>query len=205
MDGEISTDEVNALLEDKSDETVRIVDIRNKASFAHSRIPGSENVPFQELTSRIDEFEDADRIVTVCPHGKASVQAAQLIGSYEGSADATVESMAGGSRSTASSTALPGRRKRMRTPMGMLTTHRLVRNRHSSSWLSGLSRSCASHHHSRHSSVGLLCRENGVVGESRRDLGFGSRRTPPTGRTRPIRTRRAVRSTVSDHRGLMRH
>ncbi|OVE85136.1 rhodanese-like domain-containing protein [Natronolimnobius baerhuensis] len=96
MDGEISTDEVNALLEDKSDETVRIVDIRNKASFAHSRIPGSENVPFQELTSRIDEFEDADRIVTVCPHGKASVQAAQLIGSYEGSADATVESMAGG-------------------------------------------------------------------------------------------------------------
>lgn len=34
--------------------------------------------------------------MTVCPHGKASVQAAQLIGSYEGTADATVESMEGG-------------------------------------------------------------------------------------------------------------
>ncbi|NGM70306.1 rhodanese-like domain-containing protein [Natronolimnobius sp. AArcel1] len=96
MDGEISTDEVNDLLEAETDESVRIVDIRNETSFAHSHIPGSENVPFQELTSRVDEFADADRIITVCPHGKASVQAAQLIGSYEGSADATVESMAGG-------------------------------------------------------------------------------------------------------------
>lgn len=97
MDGEISTDEVHELLEDDdADEDVRIVDIRDEKSFNHSCIPGSENVPFHELTDRIEEFEDADRIVTVCPHGKASVQAAQLIGSYEGTADATVESMAGG-------------------------------------------------------------------------------------------------------------
>ena len=97
MDGEISTEDVKSLVEDEdADETVRIVDIRDEQSFEHSRIPGSENVPFHELTDRIEEFEDADRIVTVCPHGKASVQAAQLIGSYEGAADATVESMAGG-------------------------------------------------------------------------------------------------------------
>ncbi|RKD95990.1 rhodanese-like domain-containing protein [Halopiger aswanensis] len=94
MDGEISPDDVKDLLE--ADADVRIVDIRDEKSFEHSHIPGSENVPFNELTGRIDEFEDADRIVTVCPHGKASVQAAQLIGSYEGTADATVESMAGG-------------------------------------------------------------------------------------------------------------
>ncbi|RQG92788.1 rhodanese-like domain-containing protein [Natrarchaeobius halalkaliphilus] len=94
MDGEVSPDEVNELLEANSD--VRIVDIRDERSFERSHIPDSENVPFHELTARIDEFEDADRIVTVCPHGKASVQAAKLIGSYEGSADARVESMAGG-------------------------------------------------------------------------------------------------------------
>lgn len=94
MDGEISTDEVKTLLEEDAD--VRIVDIRDPNSFERSHIPGSENVPFHELTKRIEEFEETDRIVTVCPHGKASVQAAQLIGSYEGSADATVESMAGG-------------------------------------------------------------------------------------------------------------
>ncbi|AGB38263.1 rhodanese-like domain-containing protein [Natronococcus occultus] len=94
MDGEISTEEVKQLLDEDAD--VRVVDIRDQRSFGHSRIPGSENLPFQELSSRVEELEDADRIVTVCPHGKASVQAAQLIGSYEGTADARVESMAGG-------------------------------------------------------------------------------------------------------------
>ncbi|ELZ21021.1 rhodanese [Haloterrigena salina JCM 13891] len=94
MDGEISPDEVKELLEDGAD--VRVIDIRDEQSFNHSRIPDSENIPFHELTSRVEELEGEDRIVTVCPHGKASVQAAQLIGSYEGTADATVESMAGG-------------------------------------------------------------------------------------------------------------
>lgn len=94
MDGEISTDEVKELLEDDAD--VRVVDIRDEQSFEHSHIPDSENIPFHELTERVDELEDEDHIVTVCPHGKASVQAAQLIGSYEGTADARVESMEGG-------------------------------------------------------------------------------------------------------------
>ncbi|WP_254766602.1 rhodanese-like domain-containing protein [Salinilacihabitans rarus] len=95
MDGEISTDEVHRLLEDDG-EDVHVVDIRDERSFERAHIPDSENVPFDELPARIAEFDDADRVVTVCPHGKASVQAARLIGSYEGSADATVESMAGG-------------------------------------------------------------------------------------------------------------
>lgn len=94
MDGEISTEEVRNLLEDGTD--VRIVDIRDERSFRHSHIPGSENLPFHELSGRIEDLEGADRIVTVCPHGEASVQAARLIGSYEGTADARVESMEGG-------------------------------------------------------------------------------------------------------------
>jgi len=94
MDGEISTDEVAALLD--SEDRPRIIDIRSPGAFARSHIPGSENVPFGELPDRIEAFEGADHVVTVCPHGKASVQAARLIGSYEGTKDATVESMAGG-------------------------------------------------------------------------------------------------------------
>ncbi|MFC4439633.1 MULTISPECIES: rhodanese-like domain-containing protein [Natrialbaceae] len=94
MDGEISTEEVKELLEDGAD--VRVVDIRDEHSFEHSHIPDSENLPFHELSGRIEDLEGAERIVTVCPHGEASVQAARLIGSYEGTADATVESMAGG-------------------------------------------------------------------------------------------------------------
>jgi rhodanese-related sulfurtransferase len=94
MDGEISPDEVETLL--TSDDRPRIIDIRSPGAFAQGHIPGSENVPFGDLPDRVEEFADSDHIVTVCPHGKASVQAARLIGSYEGTADATVESMAGG-------------------------------------------------------------------------------------------------------------
>jgi len=94
MDGEISVEEVEALLDDE--DRPRIIDIRSPGEFARGHIPGSENVPFGDLPNRIAEFTGTDHIVTVCPHGKASVQAARLIGSYEGTKDARVESMAGG-------------------------------------------------------------------------------------------------------------
>jgi rhodanese-related sulfurtransferase len=94
MDGEISTTAVRERLDD--DDPLRIVDIRHPGAFARGHIPGSENVPFATLPDRVAELAGADHIVTVCPHGKSSVQAARLIASYEGTADATVESMAGG-------------------------------------------------------------------------------------------------------------
>lgn len=94
MDDEISPEDVATLLDGEG--RPRIVDIRSPAAFARGHIPGSENVPFGELPSRIEEFVDADHVVTVCPHGESSVQAARLIASYEGTADARVESMAGG-------------------------------------------------------------------------------------------------------------
>ncbi len=81
-DGEITAEELNELIE--AGEDVRIVDIRSPGAFSRGHIPGSENVPFAELTRRVDDLTDADRVVTVCPHGKASVQAARLLDSYEG-------------------------------------------------------------------------------------------------------------------------
>lgn len=80
MDDEISAEDLRELLEAGE---VRVVDIRSSGAFARGHIPSSENVPFAELTERIEEFDGDDRIVTVCPHGKASVQAARLIASYE--------------------------------------------------------------------------------------------------------------------------
>ena len=81
MDGEIDDEELHALL--AGDEDVRVVDVRSPASFRRGHIPGSDNVPFGELTDRIESVADADRVVTVCPKGEASVQAARLIGSFE--------------------------------------------------------------------------------------------------------------------------
>ena len=82
MDGEIDDEELHALLAD--DEDVRVVDIRSPSAFRRGHIPDSENVPFEELTDRIESIAGADRVVTVCPKGEASVQAARLIGSFDG-------------------------------------------------------------------------------------------------------------------------
>jgi rhodanese-related sulfurtransferase len=91
---EITPDELAGLLD--ADEPVRVVDIRSSAAFERGHIPDSENVPFEELPRRVEHFADTEHVVTVCPHGKASLQAAQLLRSAEAVDDATVESLAGG-------------------------------------------------------------------------------------------------------------
>ena len=105
MDGEIDPEELAALLDgdgdgsvgaDETEGDLRIVDIRDRRAFDRGHLPGSECVPFPELTTRVEELAGASRIVTVCPHGIASRQAAQLIGSYAGIGDARVESLRGG-------------------------------------------------------------------------------------------------------------
>jgi rhodanese-related sulfurtransferase len=88
MDGEIGNDEMHTLL-DAEDAT--IVDIRSPAAFRRGHIPGSENLPLPSLVDNVERFEDAERVVTVCPKGKSSQQAARLIASYEGF-DGRVES-----------------------------------------------------------------------------------------------------------------
>ncbi|MFO7832992.1 MAG: rhodanese-like domain-containing protein [Halohasta sp.] len=94
MDAEISPAAVESLL-GTSDEP-RIVDIRSPVAFRRGHIPGSENIPFPELPQRVDSLDGADHVVTVCPHGESSIQAARLIASYEGTDTARIESMHGG-------------------------------------------------------------------------------------------------------------
>jgi len=97
MDGEIAVDELRELLDsdESGDAEPRIVDIRNPGAYERGHIPGSENIPAPELTDRVEELDGAGHVVTVCPHGKASVQAARLVGSYE-AVDGPVESLHGG-------------------------------------------------------------------------------------------------------------
>lgn len=92
MDGEISPAELADTLDE---DPPMIVDIREPRAFEVEHIPGSVNIPFSQLTTEIDQVEGADHVVTVCPHGKASVKAARLITSFEGF-DGRVESLASG-------------------------------------------------------------------------------------------------------------
>lgn len=92
---EITPDEVKRKI-DESEET-QIIDIRSPGEFANGHIPGAKNIPMQELPSRVDEVEWGDDVVVACPIGQSSVQAARLIGSYEGVENGeAVKSMAGG-------------------------------------------------------------------------------------------------------------
>lgn len=81
MDGEIGADELRSLLDDTD---ARVVDIRSPGAFERGHIPGSENVPLPSLVDDVERFDGDGAVVTVCPHGKSSVQAARLIASYEG-------------------------------------------------------------------------------------------------------------------------
>ena len=95
MAAEISADDLADLLD--ADADVRVVDIRSPVAFDRERIPGSVNVPLPQLPTRVDDLADADRIVTVCPHGHDSLRAADIITSYEGiDGETPVESLACG-------------------------------------------------------------------------------------------------------------
>ena len=92
---EISPEDVKARVD--ADADTQVVDIRSPAEFDRGHIPGAINIPLAELSRRVDEVEWSDDVVVACPIGQSSIQAARLIGSYEGvDDDSSVRSMAGG-------------------------------------------------------------------------------------------------------------
>jgi rhodanese-related sulfurtransferase len=90
MDGEISCEKLKGTLEE--DEKPLIVDIRNPRQFERVRIEDSINIPLSQLPQQVEQLCGEDHIVTVCPHGQASVRAARLVTSFEGF-DGRVESL----------------------------------------------------------------------------------------------------------------
>jgi len=92
---EITPDDLKGRLE--NGDSPQIVDIRDPEEYAEGHIPGAINVPMSELPSRVGEIDWDDDVVVACPIGQSSIQAARLIGSFEGVEDAdSVRSMAGG-------------------------------------------------------------------------------------------------------------
>jgi rhodanese-related sulfurtransferase len=92
---EISPEEVREKLDE---EDAQIVDIRQPEEFEEGHIPSALNIPMSELPNRVEEVEWSDDVTVVCPVGQSSIQAAKLIGSYEGAEAEAVKSMAGGYR-----------------------------------------------------------------------------------------------------------
>lgn len=93
MVGEIHAETLRERLDDGDPPVV--IDIRSRSDFDEGHLPGSRNVPLPEIPRRIDDFADADHVVTVCPHGKASVKAGRIVEAYQ-DFEGTVDSLAGG-------------------------------------------------------------------------------------------------------------
>ncbi|MFW5911101.1 MAG: rhodanese-like domain-containing protein [Halolamina sp.] len=94
MVAELSPEELRRKLE--NGEEPQLIDVRQPAAYEQAHLPGAENVPMTELTTRIDEIEFEAEVVVACQIGQASLQAVRLIDSYEGAADSEVWSLAGG-------------------------------------------------------------------------------------------------------------
>jgi rhodanese-related sulfurtransferase len=93
MVGEIEPADLRERLEDGDAPT--LVDIRSPDAFAGGHLPGSRNVPLADLPREIDAIAEADHVVTVCPHGLASVKAARILEAYR-DFEGRAESLAGG-------------------------------------------------------------------------------------------------------------
>lgn len=95
MVDEVSPETVKQKLNEND---AQIIDIRPPDEYADGHIPGAINIPMSQLPQQIDEIEWSDDVTVVCPIGQSSVQAAKLIGSYEGADADAVKSMKGGYR-----------------------------------------------------------------------------------------------------------
>ncbi len=78
--GGIDEDELEEAKELLADEEAKFVDVRTPREFSSNGLEGAENIPVQELTSRLDEFGEEDEpIVLYCRSGARSAQATQIL------------------------------------------------------------------------------------------------------------------------------
>lgn len=94
MVAELSPDELQAKLD--AGDAPQVIDVRQPAAYERGHLPGAENVPMPQLSTRIDEIDFNAEVVVACQIGQASIQAVRLIESFEGADGAEVWSLAGG-------------------------------------------------------------------------------------------------------------
>ncbi|MEI7026582.1 sulfurtransferase TusA family protein [Paenibacillus sp. y28] len=63
----------------KENPAMKLLDVREPAEFAFSRIPGAVSIPLGELEQRVNELNHEDDIHVICRTGNRSDMAAQLL------------------------------------------------------------------------------------------------------------------------------
>jgi rhodanese-related sulfurtransferase len=74
---EVSSAEVEAMLD--GPEPPVVLDVRSAAEYEAGWIPGSVNIPLDELPARLNELDPETPVVCVCASGYRSGEAAQIL------------------------------------------------------------------------------------------------------------------------------
>jgi rhodanese-related sulfurtransferase len=74
---DISAGELEALL--ASEEAPIVIDVRTGDEYENGHIPGSINIPLDELSARMSELSEHSPIVCVCSSGFRSARAAEML------------------------------------------------------------------------------------------------------------------------------
>ena len=67
----ISQDQLIKIYQDSS-ANLLLIDVRSPYEYNDRHIPGSVNIPIDELENRINEIDKTRKIITVCEHGVRS-------------------------------------------------------------------------------------------------------------------------------------
>ena len=76
---DITVDELKARIDDKSDDSFIVVDIRDDVSFDAGHIPGAINIPLNELGYRVFSLDKTKDIIVCCFTGVTSQVACQIL------------------------------------------------------------------------------------------------------------------------------
>jgi rhodanese-related sulfurtransferase len=71
LNGKVESIKSSELASKLEDGSVNVLDVREEAEFFISAIPGSVNIPMNELEARVNEIEkDKETLIVVCKVGK---------------------------------------------------------------------------------------------------------------------------------------
>ena len=56
-----------------------VVDVRNFNEYKSGHIPGAINIPHNKITSQLEKFDGAERVVLYCTNGRRTRQAEQIL------------------------------------------------------------------------------------------------------------------------------
>jgi rhodanese-related sulfurtransferase len=59
---------------------IQLIDVRSRTEYSAGHVPGTVNIPLEEIASRLEDIRECGQVVLVCKSGKRAQTAACLIG-----------------------------------------------------------------------------------------------------------------------------